>query len=111
MPRMDRSRSTPAPVDPPPMTTTPVVVSGIQQKGERTTWPFPLILPGFLRLRARADCLFCRLFLDPMQRPLHRLLPTRQSFSPLLLGGLRLEDFVHLPVVAQLVEGAPEAGR
>src|SRR2546429_8123173 len=36
MPRSDRSRSAPAPVDPPPMTTTPVVVSGIQQKGERT---------------------------------------------------------------------------
>src|SRR3989442_12808884 len=36
MPRNVRSRSTPAPVEPPPMTTTPVLVSGIQQKGERT---------------------------------------------------------------------------
>src|SRR6202022_4244242 len=36
MPRRVRSRSTPAPVDPPPMTTTPVLVSGMQEKGERT---------------------------------------------------------------------------
>src|SRR5438132_6100178 len=36
IPRSARSRSTPAPVDPPPITTTPVLVSGIQQKGERT---------------------------------------------------------------------------
>src|SRR2546423_3360220 len=103
MPRMDRSRSTPAPVDPPPMTTTPVVVSGIQQKGERTARPFPLILSGFLRLRACADRFLGRLFLDPTQGALHGLLPTRQSLCALLLGGLGLEHLVNLPVLAQLV--------
>src|SRR3989440_12584421 len=116
MPRRLRSRSPPAPADPPPMTTTPVELSGIyNSEGGRTdvvlpphpTGPF---LPVRLRLRAGADRFLGRLFFDPAEGPLHRLLPSGQPGLALLFGGLGLEHLVHLPVLAQLVEGAPEPG-
>src|SRR5881398_1755960 len=94
-PRSARSRSTPAPVDPPPMTTTPVLVSGIQEKGERTNAalsPHPSALSTTSRQRRR----------------LRGSVPPRPSG---VCGRLRLEDLVDLPVLAQLIERAPESRR
>src|ERR1700737_3483749 len=72
MPRMVRSRSTPAPVDPPPMTTTPVELSGIHTlrgKDRVVLPPHPtgLFPAGPLRLRAGPDRFLGRFLLDPAE--------------------------------------------
>src|SRR5215217_8695663 len=47
---------------------------------------------------------------DPPPRPLDRLLPLGVPGLPLVLGPLRLEGPVHLPVLAHLVQRGPVAG-
>src|SRR5512132_4660559 len=47
---------------------------------------------------------------DPPPRPLDRLLPLRVAALALVLGPLRLEGPVHLPVLAHLVQRGPVAG-
>src|ERR1700732_3259727 len=114
MPRRARSRSTPAPVDPPPMTTTPVLVSGIQKKEERTAPALSSHPSGpSTTLRPRRPLLW-RVPSRPSRASAARLSSTRAAPPSVHLEGGQLDPRVRfhrvrnfLGLIADRLEGRP----